>query len=507
MGRPAFYRQRIITQASSLESKGLFNYLVSEIRRRREISLEEAVLVARDSHDYLERELLELGPGQIKFPVIEGKDSHQRRSRELQREKTVTLTVIDEEDVELMAEFGVQSMQRGRLARIIEEANYQDAIIDGPRLLLFILESHLGIRSHLKHFWHQGVILPVSGMSKGNRELMKDYRSVIAIKRYIEGDKLKSIREDLAISNGRWQKLYNDFKELGRESHYPLEDLSLRLGYPVEVLNAWQGFWETNRDILETRLVIKEDSSRCRPFLEVLLNRHGYSPAAAENFINDIHDIANQINRQDRSQTEIIYNAVSDEEPAGKKLTDCQLKMIVLEYITPEDIELVDRESPAKLKWSKLKRFATQARYQGSALTQPDLSLLLGISTKAIQSLEKQQPDIILPTRGRVADMGPAISHADKIIDLFMNGYTETEIVRRTGHSYDSVERYILDYARVVYLLKKGMPAPVIRKVLSFSRKLVDKYISLYQDYCRPEYAFMSGKIHRLAEAHPEKKK
>jgi len=41
VGRPTFFRQRILTQASSLESKGLFNYLVSEIKARREVSLEE----------------------------------------------------------------------------------------------------------------------------------------------------------------------------------------------------------------------------------------------------------------------------------------------------------------------------------------------------------------------------------------------------------------------------------------------------------------------------------
>jgi len=37
MGRPKFFRQRTLTQAASLEAKGLFNYLVSEIKARREV--------------------------------------------------------------------------------------------------------------------------------------------------------------------------------------------------------------------------------------------------------------------------------------------------------------------------------------------------------------------------------------------------------------------------------------------------------------------------------------
>lgn len=507
MGRPNFFRQRILTQAASLESKGLFNYLVSEIKARREVSLEEAILVARDVHNYLQTELLVRAPGQITFPAIEGRDNHKKRAREHQPEKMITLTVIDEEDIELMAEFGIAVMQRGRLARLIEEAYFQDAILDGPRLLLFILESHRGIRAHLKHLWQAGASLPVTGMSKENRALMRELRPVLVIKRYLEGEDLTAIRKSLAISTGRWQKLFSDFKEVGRDEPLCLEELAKHTGQPLEVLTAWQKLWEKYRDTLSARVVMDKEPLNRQPFFELLLTRHGYSPAAAAQFIDDLHEIAAHLNRQDRSQAQIIYNAVADDEPAGKKLTECRLKAVALDYIDPEDFKLADRESPGKLKWARLLRFTTQARYQGTALTQPDLALLLGISTKAIQSLLKEHPDVVVPTRGLVADMGPALSHANKIIDLFMNGYTETEIVRRTGHSYTSVEKYTLDFARVIYLLKQGMPAPVIRKVLGFSGKLVDKYITLYREYSGPEYAFMSGKLRRLAEAHPVKKK
>ena len=70
-----------------------------------------------------------------------------------------------------------------------------------------------------------------------------------------------------------------------------------------------------------------------------------------------------------------------------------------------------------------------------------------------------------------------------------MDGYTETEIVRRTGHSYDSVENYLLDFARVVYLVEKGLPVPAIRKVLGRSRKLVEKHVNLYREFSGPDYA------------------
>jgi len=504
MGRPAFFRQRILTQASSLESKGLLNYLIGEIKYRREVSLEEAVLIARDVQHYLKTEHLTRDAGQIIFPCIEGRDTYQKRSREQQQEKEITLSVIDAEDIELMSEFGITVMQRGRLARIIEEAYFQDAILDGPRCLLFILESHRGIRAHLKHFWQQGVILPLAGMNTENRQLMQILRPVLAIKQYLEGKELYQLRKDLAISYSRWQKLWHDFKELG--STATLEQLSSRTAQPLEVLKALQDLFIQHRQTLEERIgeTKKTDSTS---FYQLLRTRHGYSDAAAKQFIDDLHELAGHLNRREQNNNQIIYNAVSDQEPAGKKLSECRLQAVALDYIDTKDLDLLDRESAKQLRWARLLRYATQARHQGAVLTQPDLALLLGISTEAIQTLLKEHPDVIVPTRGMVADMGPALSHADKIINLFMNGYTETEIVRRTGHSYGSVENYILSYAKVVYLLQKGMPAPAIRKALGFSRKLVDKYISLYREYSGSDYSFMSGKLRRLAEAHPVKKK
>ena len=218
------------------------------------------------------------------------------------------------------------------------------------------------------------------------------------------------------------------------------------------------------------------------------------------------YELAARLNREERAPGAIVYQAVSDREPAGKKLSDCELKAVVLDYVTREDWEMANRDNAEALKWARLLRLATQARSQGATLNQPDLALLLGLSTKTVQSLLKEHPGVVVPTRGIVADMGPALSHADKILRLYMDGYTETEIVRRTGHSYESIENYLLDFARVTYLLERGLPVPAIRKVMGCSRRLVEKYVNLYREFSGPDYAFMMAKVRRLAEAHPVKK-
>lgn len=84
-----------------------------------------------------------------------------------------------------------------------------------------------------------------------------------------------------------------------------------------------------------------------------------------------------------------------------------------------------------------------------------------------------------------------------------MDAYTEAEIVRHTGHSYGSLEHYLLDFSRVVYLAEKGLPLPAIRQVLGFSRQLVEKYLALYQEFSKPDYSFTMAQIRCIAEAHP----
>lgn len=432
MGRPAFFRQRILTQAASLEAKGLFNYLASEIKDRREVPLEETILAARDVQEYLERNLLIRSPGRIEFPAISGRENHRKRSRPNQPEELISLTVVAEEDIELMAEFGTVALQKGRLARLIEEAYAQDAILDGPRLSVLFPQTHRGIRACLRTLWQKGAYLPVAGMKKASRQFMQGLRGTLAIDRYLSGGDLTGLRKDLAISTSRWQRWWQEFKELLKNPDQPVEKLAGVLQEPPELLEAWREVWSNHQRKdpgLSTRLGLDQSSIRepvstadRQAFAELLRRRHGYSPAAVEQFLDELLELAARLNRQERAPGAIIYHAVSDREPAGKKLAECELKAVVLDYVTPEDWELANRDNAEALKWTRLLGLATQARSQGGTLNQPDLALLLGLSTKAVQSLLKEHPSVVIPTRGLVADMGPALSHADKIIRLYMDG-------------------------------------------------------------------------------------
>ena len=324
MGRPVFYRQRIRNQALSVQAKSLLTYLASEIRARREISPEEAWLIALDALNYLEQGLLNLGPGQIELPCLDGLDSHFRKARWNQAEKLVHLTVVAEEDTHLLEEFGTRVMQQGRLARLLEEALEQEALLDGNRLCLLMPLTLAAIRERLTLYWQQGVKLPLAGMTRENRQKLHTHRAVLAIERYLAGEELTTIRQELAVSRLRWNRWWRGFQE----TVACLEGgAATRESYPPEWVTGWQEVWHTYRDRPEAieRLGKPAQVSQAPPpsdaeelLWQRLLHEHGYTPAAARQFMQELRDLALRLKKFDRFFGQIItFVVAADEPPAG----------------------------------------------------------------------------------------------------------------------------------------------------------------------------------------------
>jgi len=107
-------------------------------------------------------------------------------------------------------------------------------------------------------------------------------------------------------------------------------------------------------------------------------------------------------------------------------------------------------------------------------------------------------PEVVVPTRGRVKDIGRGVSHKVQIVELYLQMHTETEIVDRTGHSYESVEAYLKEFARVVTLADQGMNPVMIRRVTGRSMTLVEAYLDLYRRYDEPDYHFRLAQIRQV---------
>ncbi len=517
MGRPKFYRQRIRTQSNSVEGKGFTEYLANHIKAKREISLSEAFLVAKDVKEYLDSSMSLKSLGQIEFPVIEGADYHCKRSRSHQPEKLIPITLVADDDVELMRDFGIHALQNARLARVIEEAYFQDGILDQHRLQVLFMLNHKAIQRRLKEFWDKGCILPMAGMKQMNREKMQRFRSTIAIQHYLKGVELLQIKRNLAISHSTWKYWWRTFRQVVRHEKKEPHVVSKMIGLPVSIVMEWQNVYQS---FLETDSNTNTFSLEIEPLMDwekpplnrktlyqTLIKRHGFSPAAASDFIDEIHELRCSLDQNNWKPGEIGYLAVSSEEGPGRSLKEADLVLCHLEFLALKDWKLAHRDRSSDLKWERIERLSTQAYQQKGTLTQPDLAFILGSSVEAIRKSIYAHENVVIPTRGQIADMGPTISHAEKIIRLWMDGYTETEITQRSGHSYQSIERYLQDFATIICLLEYKMPISAIRTVMSSTRKVVERYVDLYNEFIDNPDGWRLGQLRRMGDTQTIKKK
>ena len=278
------------------------------------------------------------------------------------------------------------------------------------------------------------------------------------------------------------------------------------LAFSLRNCPFFQEFVDTNRKSPSSISHVQDVNDNEKLFLQDLQENHNFSKAKSQMFLDMLRNLRDHTQEIQRDSNEVVYYAVSSAESPGKPLDECTLFPILLSWWIDEDRGISNPDSTEALKWQKILRLSTEAHQQGACLNQADLAFLLAVHPAVIQKQMKEHKNIILPIRGNIADMGPGITHAEKVINLFLQGYTETEIVRRTGHNYASVENYIIMFSRVVVLLERRMPLPLIRQTLGCSMKLVEKYSSLYHKYNIPDYQFTLMQVRRIFDNHDTKK-
>lgn len=128
-------------------------------------------------------------------------------------------------------------------------------------------------------------------------------------------------------------------------------------------------------------------------------------------------------------------------------------------------------------------------------MTLPDLAVPMGIHVDAIRRQLSAHLEVVVPIRGRMKDIGRGVTHKTKIVELYLEMHTETEIVEHTGHTYESVEAYLKEFARVVTLANQGLNPMMTQGVTGRSMALVQAYLDLYRRYDQPGYYFRLAQL------------
>ncbi len=468
MGRKKTYRQKLIDQAKRVAIKNPFNWLIHLSINDYGLSPREAELVAIKAYSYINQQKQGRSFEQICFKLISGRNSHSRKHNKSL--KKATLTPFSYTDLELFEEFGLRVMQNARIYRLIEEAYAQDAIFSLKSLSFLTGLQTDALRKRLMPLWKEQIRLPISGMKKDWRNF-RCYRATKALELIFSGLKLSEIRRKLALSRN----------ELSR---YRMEYDMMRQGHAPTFVELLPGLEQEYKSLIKedrsTSLSCNGENYAEKDLFSILQTEHNFSRGKAKDYIQRLDEFLQEECNNDREDNTIIYFAISEEEPAGKPLFECDLIAVTIDYYTLQELDQYNGKKIRCLEWERILRYTTQARLSGGLLTQADLAFLMGVDTSVIRLLLKENPAIVVPTRGQIVDMGSGVTHREKIIELYLEGYTETQIKQKTGHSYESIENYLKTFASIVILSDRNMPISMIRKATGKSKKLVENHFEIY---------------------------
>ena len=235
-----------------------------------------------------------------------------------------------------------------------------------------------------------------------------------------------------------------------------------------------------------------------------LENRFGFSEILNDALMKRFQQYLEDTDHSDE-QGRMIYWAVATQEPAGKAQPEMRKVQVRLTLFHPDDITTLRQEGVAAVRKRRIMRITCEAKEQGGYLTQEDLAILVGNSPRTIRNdiKEIRNNGIEIPTRGQMKDIGKGVSHKVKIVLEYLKGYGYSEIKRKTHHSEESIDRYIRDFSRVVYLIEHNESIPRIRQITRLSESLIMEYKQIFEEYSEHDYP----RIKELLQKTPPKKR
>jgi hypothetical protein len=231
--------------------------------------------------------------------------------------------------------------------------------------------------------------------------------------------------------------------------------------------------------------------------------------------IEQLHD--EYYPRQDRVQTgDVVWQTTKDDGQRpnyGKKTEDYAVQTVILPLIRKEDVERRtyfkkgDRNSNYRHREARdielMVRLLKSAKAQGALLSGAELSVLMNRSLTTIGKYLKayfEKTGEVLPMKGYVMDQGSNPSHKGIIISLYERAISPADIVLKTGHTQDAVDRYIKTYDQVLALVRKKHDAISISQITGRTLNTARQYLRLVKDF-HPELRVDTG------EAQPVKAK
>ncbi len=218
-----------------------------------------------------------------------------------------------------------------------------------------------------------------------------------------------------------------------------------------------------------------------------LQNLYELSPKMSESIIETAKRCLVRYNILKEGQLEV--SVISLEERSGKYIEKMEKRRVILTLDNgSEDKGTREEFGRIKLRQLRIERITEEAIEQQGILSQEDLGRILSCTVRTIQRdiCEIKGRGIEIITRGVLHNIGRGQTHKIKIIGLYLEGKTFSEIKLTTHHSTGAIKRYIQDFQKVLMSLHHGIKeGSSISNVTGLSVTLVKQYINLIEQSSR----------------------
>lgn len=224
-------------------------------------------------------------------------------------------------------------------------------------------------------------------------------------------------------------------------------------------------------------------------FLYELQNMYELSPKLSEQIVLSAkqHLVREHTLREGQQEVTVV----SVEEKSGKMVEKMEKKKVRLTVDNGfEDIEVMKENGRRGLRQLRIQRMTEDAIEQGGVLSQEDLSKYLVCSVRTIKRdiQEIKQGGIEVITRGVLHNIGRGQTHKVKIVMMYLDGMTYSEIRLKTHHSIGAIKRYVESFTKVVMAEHRGIrKAKEISVVTGLSESLVGQYQALIRESTRDQ--------------------
>jgi hypothetical protein len=191
----------------------------------------------------------------------------------------------------------------------------------------------------------------------------------------------------------------------------------------------------------------------------------------------------------------ITLVALAADEPAGKPISQCEKQTVCLTlHRGALDDHILQQQGAEAFRRARIPELCQEALSQGALLTREDLAFrIFAAGTRTISRdlawLRQHHPELPLPLRSTVQDIGPVLTHRIEIVRLALAGKTMSQICQTMRHSPAAVSNYLQTFTRVAQLHERQLQVNQIAFLLHRGRSLVEKYLALLEE-CKANQTF-----------------